>query len=164
MEIAIKREIKYCNASKRIPERNDSVDLIYCCHMVEHLDYEETNIFFMECKRILKQGGIARVVVPDFDKLINSYNQNNDVESFIHASCLVGIKPKTILKKIQYLLQGHGWHHQMFTKSSFDKRIKFHGFLDVKFFEAGESAIPFENDINYFDFSGKSIYCEFKKY
>jgi len=164
MEIATKREIKYCDASKRIPERNESVDLIYCSHMIEHLDYEETNNFFMECKRILKPGGIARFVVPDFDQLIDSYNQNHDVDSFIHASCLVGKKPKTIIKKLQYLLQGHGWHHQMFTKNSFDKKIKFHGFSEVKFFEPGESAIPFDNNINYFDFSGNSIYCEFSKY
>ena len=117
MEIATKREIKYCNASKRIPERNESVDLIYCCHMIEHLDYEETNNFFMECKRVLKPGGIARIVVPDFDKLIDSYNQNHDVDSFINNSCLVGKKPKTNIKKLQYLLQGHGWHHRMFTKN-----------------------------------------------
>ena len=63
MEIATKREIKYCNASKRIPERNESVDLIYCCHMIEHLDYEETNYFFMECKRILKPGGVITAQV-----------------------------------------------------------------------------------------------------
>ena len=50
MEIATKKEIKYCNGSKRIPERIESVDLIYCCHMIEHLDHEETDNFFMECK------------------------------------------------------------------------------------------------------------------
>ena len=54
----------------------------------------------MECKRVLKPGGIARIVVPDFDKLIDSYNQNHDVDRFIHDSCLVGKKPKTIIKYI----------------------------------------------------------------
>jgi len=43
----------------------------------------------------------------------------------------------------------------MFTKNSFDKKIKLHGFSELKFFEVGESPIPIENDINYFDFSGK---------
>ena len=79
MEIATKREIKYCNASKRIPESNESVDLIYACHIVEHLDQEETSIFFNECNRVLKPGGIVRVVVPDFDKLVDSYKSNNDI-------------------------------------------------------------------------------------
>ena len=96
MEIATKREIKYCNASKRIPESNKSVDLIYACHVVEHLDQEETNKFFNECKRVLKPGGIIRIVVPDFDKLVDSYNQNHDVDSFIINSFLVGKKPKRL--------------------------------------------------------------------
>ena len=163
MKVVKEKKIKYCNAYKRIPERDKSVDLIYVCHMVEHLDQEETSKFFNECRRVLKLGGIVRIVVPNFDKLVDSYNQNHDVDRFIHDSCLVGKKPKTIIKNLQYLLQGHGWHHQMFTKNSFDKKIKFHGFSEVKFFEAGESAIPFENGINYFDFSGQSIYCEFTK-
>ena len=38
MEAAKKKKIRYCNASKRIPENDDSVDLIYSCHMIEHLD------------------------------------------------------------------------------------------------------------------------------
>ena len=104
MEIATKREIKYCNASKRIPENNESVDLIYACHIVEHLDQEEISKFFNECNRVLKPGGIVRVVVPDFDKLVDSYNQNHDVDRFIHDSCLVGKKPKSIIKILQYLL------------------------------------------------------------
>ena len=163
MEIATKREIKYCNASKRIPESNESVDLIYACHIVEHLDQEETSKFFNECNRVLKPGGIVRVVVPDFAKLVDSYNQNHDVDRFIHNSCLVGKKPKTIIKKLQYLLQGHGWHHQMFTKDSLVNKIKSHGFSEIRCFEAGKSAIPYENGINYFDFSPHSIYCEFTK-
>ena len=100
-------------------------------------------------------------MVPDFDKLINSYNNNSDVDQFIHDSGLVAKKPKTIIKILQYLLQGHGWHHQMFTKNSLHSCIKSHGFLKIIFFEAGESNIPFENSIDYFDFSEESIYCEF---
>ena len=86
MEIATKREIKYCNASKRIPERNESVDLIYCCHMIEHLDYEETNNFFMECKRVLKDNGFLVIVdkshnnsVSD-DEIINMLDYQYDKE------------------------------------------------------------------------------------
>ena len=94
------------------------------------------------------------------DYSIEIYNQDHDVDRFIHDSCLVGKKPKKLIKKIQYLLQGHGWHHQMFNKKSLERKLNLYGFFKIKFFEAGESAIPFENGINYFDFSGQSIYCE----
>ena len=29
--------------------------------------------------------------------------------------------PKSLIKKLQYLIQGHGWHHQMFNKKSLQK-------------------------------------------
>jgi len=60
----------------------------------------------MEIRRILVTGGIIRVVVPDFDKVVNDYSKNNNPEKFIDDSCLVGKKPKTIFKKNQYLIQG----------------------------------------------------------
>ena len=79
MKVVKEKKIKYCNAYKRIPERDKSVDLIYICHMIEHLDQEETSNILQECKRVLKPGGIVRIVVPDFDRLVDSYNQDHDV-------------------------------------------------------------------------------------
>ena len=67
--------------------------------MLENLDKEETHQFLIEIRRILVTGGIIRVVVPDFDKLVNDYSENNNPEKFNDDSCLVGNKPKTILKK-----------------------------------------------------------------
>ena len=67
------------------------------------------------------------------------------------------------LKNLQYFVQGHGWHHQMFTKNSLAIKIKLFDFKEIKFFSKGESEIPYKNDINYFDYSGNSLYCEFRK-
>jgi len=38
--------IRYCDASKNIPHIDQSIDLIYTCHMIEYLDKKETIIFF----------------------------------------------------------------------------------------------------------------------
>ena len=95
----IEENIKFANAGKYIPEKDNSVDILYSSHMLEHLDKEETNQFLKEARRILVLGGIIRVVVPDFDKLVNDYSESNNPEKFIDDSCLVGAKPKTIIKK-----------------------------------------------------------------
>ncbi len=162
MNVVRVEKIKYCDASKKIPENSKSIDLVYSCHMLELLDKSETNQFLGECKRILKPGSILRLVVPDFDQLIRNYNNDKNVEKFIKESCLVGEKPKNIVKKIQYLIQGHGWHHQMFTQNSLKKVLISNGFKDIKFFQAGKTGIPFKTNINYSDFSGISLYCECK--
>ena len=163
MELSKKKKIHHCNVAASIPEKENSIDLIYSSHMVEHLDKAETSLFFKNCIKILKPGGILRIVVPDFDILIDKYLNNKDVDEFIYSSCLVGEKPKSLLKKLQYMIQGHGWHHQMFTKKSLKKKLEMHGYKSIKFFKEGESDISFSNKINYFDHEGISIYCECRK-
>jgi predicted SAM-dependent methyltransferase len=160
IEMAKKKQISFCNAAVSIPEKKNSIDLIYSSHVLEHLDSNETDKFLSNCKEILRNEGILRLVVPDFDILVNNYLSDKDVNTFIKRSCLVGDKPKNILKKLQYLIQGHGWHHQMFTKKSLEKVLKKNGFRSIEFFEPGSSKIPFNNSINLYDHAGVSLYCE----
>ena len=46
------------------PFKDESVDAIYASHFVEHLDGTERMKFFNECYRILKPGGIMRLLHP----------------------------------------------------------------------------------------------------
>ena len=162
VKIAKEKNILYANAAKKIPMDESSVDLIYTCHMLEHLDWEESIQFFSEAFRVLKDGCILRVVVPDFDYLINKYGKNNDVENFIRLSCLVGEKPKTIIKKMQYLLQGHGWHHQIFNGESLEK-FQSLPFSNISKMKPGVTNIKLPTTIDFYERSHESIYFEFTK-
>ena len=94
MDQVREKNIRFANAGKHIPEKDNSVDILYSSHMLEHLDKAETDIFLREAKRVIVPGGIIRIVVPDFDNLINEYKQSNNPDKFIYNSCLVGEKPK----------------------------------------------------------------------
>ena len=52
---------------------NGTVDLVYMCHILEHIKEGDLESVLMEMKRVLKEGGILRISVPDFDKLIEVY-------------------------------------------------------------------------------------------
>ena len=45
MDQVINENIKFANAGKHIPEKDNSVHVIYSSHMLEHLDSEETEVF-----------------------------------------------------------------------------------------------------------------------
>jgi predicted SAM-dependent methyltransferase len=60
-----------------IPADNNSLDLVYHSHMLEHLSYQEGIIFIRECYRVLKLGGKMRILVPDLELWINAYINNN---------------------------------------------------------------------------------------
>jgi SAM-dependent methyltransferase len=68
--------IKVHNLSKGIPFDDVSVDVIYHSHMLEHLDREVAPQFMREVLRVLKPGGIQRIVVPDLERICREYLQS----------------------------------------------------------------------------------------
>ena len=160
MDQVVEKNIRFANAGKHIPEKDKSVNVVYSSHMLEHLDKEETHQFLIEIRRILVTGGIIRVVVPDFDKLVNEYSESNNPEKFIDDSCLVGKKPKTILKKIQYLIQGHGWHFNMYNKKTLVDLFKKNRFREIKIIDPGETRISNTDGLDLYVHLNHSIYLE----
>lgn len=63
-----------CDVRKWFPIENDSIDLIFSEHMLEHLDYPlSVSIFFKECFRVLKKWWKLIIGVPDTELIINAY-------------------------------------------------------------------------------------------
>jgi predicted SAM-dependent methyltransferase len=60
-----------------IPAADNSLDVVYHSHMLEHLSYAEGIAFIAACYRVLKPGGILRVLVPDLELWANNYTNNN---------------------------------------------------------------------------------------
>jgi len=59
---------------RRIPLASGSARAIFSEHLLEHLDYEEeAPKFLAECGRVLKPGGVLRLVVPDGKKYLMAY-------------------------------------------------------------------------------------------
>lgn len=55
------------NLKKGIPFPDHSVDGVYHSHLLEHLDQSVVPTFLAEVKRVLKPGGVHRIVVPDLE-------------------------------------------------------------------------------------------------
>jgi len=60
-------------ASEGIPAASQSVDVVYHSHLLEHLQQEEGEDLIQECFRVLKPGGILRIVVPDLERICRDY-------------------------------------------------------------------------------------------
>ena len=65
------------DVTKGLPFEDNSIDYIYSSHFIEHLSFGDAIEFFKECKRVLKRGGILRIICPDLEKWINNYIQND---------------------------------------------------------------------------------------
>ena len=56
---------------------DESVDGIFCEHTIEHLTYKQAQALLKECNRILKVGGVIRIILPDLSKFIEAYQADN---------------------------------------------------------------------------------------
>jgi len=62
----------------KFPFENESIELIYSSHTIEHVNDAAVNNLIEESFRILKIGGILRITCPDANLLLNSVKNNVD--------------------------------------------------------------------------------------
>jgi hypothetical protein len=67
------------------PVADGTVDEIYASHVLEHFGHRETLDVLKEWVRALRPGGVLRVAVPDFDRIVQFYQDGEDdrVESYL---------------------------------------------------------------------------------
>lgn len=59
---------------------DNSIDLIYACHILEHFKRNEVGNVLREWFRVLKPEGILRISVPGFEEIIAIYQRYRDLK------------------------------------------------------------------------------------
>lgn len=67
-------EVVYLDARKPFPLPDESFDVVFTEHMIEHLLYSDAVRCLRECRRVLKPGGRIRVATPSLDRLVQLYD------------------------------------------------------------------------------------------
>ena len=121
--------INYHHEISNLPVfKNNSVDLIYCCHAFEYFDREEGKSVLKEWKRVLKPGGTLRLAVPDFEAIVKVYfKYKKDLEHRGILGPLYGrmkIKTKNGEKFI--------YHKTVYDFNSLKKLLKSVGFRTIR--------------------------------
>jgi len=65
---------------RNIPFDDQSVDLIYACHVLEHIKRYEVVETITEWFRVLKPSGKLYIAVPDFEAVVEHYMENKDIK------------------------------------------------------------------------------------
>ncbi len=163
VKFARENDIRYGDATKGLPSQSESCDVVYSSHMLEHLDRAGANRFLKEVYRVLRPGGIIRVVVPDIKKQIEQYNQSGDADAFIEETHMCVTRPVTLAQKIKLLLVGTRHHQWMYDGNSLSKLTQQHGFVEAKILPPGKTGIPEPGALDLQERSDESVYVEAKK-
>lgn len=157
--------------SKGIPFDNDSVDVVYHSHVLEHIDRDKVKLFLNEVKRVLRPGGVHRIVVPDFETLCREYINHVDacdnspqkiinhedyiaaiIEQSVRKESAISKKQKPFKRLIENILLGdarkRGETHQwMYDRITLKKILVSLGYQDVKIQSFNTSCIHDWNKI-----------------
>ncbi len=156
-------DIERANACHKIPALNDSIDVIYTSHMLEHLDRHDVKSFLIEAKRVLRSGGILRIVVPDLKLQVNEYLRTNNADNFIEATHLCVPRPKNLVEKLRFLLIGFRHHQWMYDKDSLCNLLIGAGFQKPIVLNPGETTIMNPGSLNLQERKEESLYIEVRK-
>ena len=70
------------NICRRLPFPDQSVDLIYSSHVVEHVHENDFRLFLRESHRIMKASGVNIIATPTIEKAVsNAYSQDGSILS-----------------------------------------------------------------------------------
>lgn len=61
--------VAYDIRNDQLPFEKESVDVIYCSHVIEHIENEHIQNMFNNCYNVLKMGGVIRLACPDAEFL-----------------------------------------------------------------------------------------------
>jgi predicted SAM-dependent methyltransferase len=122
---------------RRLPFRESSVRYCYSEHFLEHLYPEEARLHFAEVHRILKPGGVYRIVVPAAIHFMNKYLEG-DREFFALAHPWEE-RPLDALYKI---VNWGGEHRAIYDFAQIEYLARETGFAAARECRANQSSIP----------------------
>ena len=130
--------IVFGDVIKGLPLKDGSVDLLYSSHVLEHLSYDDFIIALKNSFKVLKKGGVFRIVMPDLKQLVDAYlenkQQNNPLASvnFINNT-LMGVKSRDkSIKSLVFRAFGNTNHLWLWDYESTEKMLKEVGFESVR--------------------------------
>ena len=119
---------------KPLPFPDGYAGAIYGSHVLEHLYLVEAEALLGECRRVLRGGGVLRLVVPDLRAAVDEYVSGGDADSLNQRLGLRDRQPPSgnPAYRMYSALKDFHSHKWMYDEASLSSRLEAAGFEDVR--------------------------------
>lgn len=145
LNVKFAETVKYGDIVKGLPEEVNSVDGLYCSHVLEHLSLKDFRQALANSYAILKKGGIFRCVVPDLEYAAREYLRrlnagDSEASHFFMQDTLLGVpeRPKGA-KQLAGKYFGNSSHLWMWDRQSLAAELEKAGFINIRVCEFNDS-------------------------
>lgn len=165
-------KIKLVDIRKRLPLQDETIDCIYCSHVLEHLERWEALFALKESFRVLVRGGRIRIAVPDLEYICRHYLDSRSVpvvqgRPAQDACRLLWGHPKDIepgswfSKWSRRFIRGHEW---AYDESEMTKLLAEAGFSEIERCTFRKGNVPDLDRLDLTDHAAHSLYMEASKH
>ena len=138
--------VGYLDLTRRLPFDDHSIDAVYASHVLEHLHHDEAMGLITECKRVLKEGGVVRLVLPDTRRLIDAYLTSEDpcAVAALNAGLMYRpmSRPSSIARRLYEAVADLHSHKFMYDEAYIIHRLGLAGFREAGVRGCLDSRIP----------------------
>jgi SAM-dependent methyltransferase len=139
--------VRYGDIVRGLPIPSNSVELLYCSHVLEHLSLHELRVALHNAFHLLRPGGIFRLVLPDLTFFAQQYinsNSPNAALAFMRETYLGKEQRRRNLVAFMREWLGSSQHLWMWDYSSLSEELENSGFQAVRRAIFGDSGLsPF---------------------
>jgi predicted SAM-dependent methyltransferase len=133
------------DATRPFPLPDGKFQFVYTEHMIEHVPYKNGIRMLQECHRVMRKGGVIRVITPDLSAIVALYknescaHQKEYLEWFCRA--FAPEAPSNAVSAINAMFRL--WGHQfIYDEETLAEAMRIVGFESVKRWTLGESDYP----------------------
>ena len=144
------KNIEYGNIVKGLPVTPESCNGVYCSHVLEHLSLDGFRAALHNTHKILRLGGIFRLVLPDLEHSVKHYvaNASNDAApAFMRETGLGHEKRANGLRSFIVSWLGNSQHLWMWDYKSIEQELQHAGFVGIRRAFLGDSSDPMFRDV-----------------
>jgi predicted SAM-dependent methyltransferase len=136
-------DVRYGDIVKGLPLGDETCSGVYCSHVLEHLSLDDFRKALTNTRKLLKSGGIFRLVLPDLAFYVGQYLKNDAPDSaleFMRATDLGESSRARGVKGLVQELMGNSKHRWMWDYPSLEKEFGRAGFKQIRRAVFGDSA------------------------
>ncbi len=171
--------------TKKLPFKSNTVNYVFCSHLIEHLEKSNAELLIKEILRILRPNGCVRIVVPNLQFLVEKYQEKdtkywstwagyNSAETAASWLCLAfyygSPKEKSgrsfgrIIKKLIRGVPEPNSHKWLYDYESLSKLMLNCGFSEIVLQKYKIGVVPDIDKLDRKETEEDSIFVEAKKY
>lgn len=141
-DIELIPDVMRMDATEPFPFRDKTFQYVYTEHMIEHVPYQKGVHMLQECYRVLRDGGIIRVITPDLAAIVGLYQGklSPDQQEYLLWFCrtFVHESPPDAVFAINAMFRQ--WGHQfIYDEKTLTDSMQAAGFRSVERCALGES-------------------------